>query len=106
VNAKNCFYVLELAPDAAPADIERQARKLLGMLELGIERSARYACPVGEFERDATMVREALARLRDPKTRLREATLARALVGETKQGDEDPDAPLRGGFLVGGFRGL
>jgi hypothetical protein len=106
VNAKNCFYVLELAPDASAADIERQGRKLLGMLELGIERSARYACPVGEFARDATTVREALARLRDPKARLREATLARALTGDKRPGDDDPDAPLRDGFLVGGFRGL
>jgi hypothetical protein len=106
VNAKNSFYVLELAPDASPADIERQGRKLLGMLELGIERSTTYTCPVGVFGRDATMVREAMARLRDPKSRLRESTLARALAGESRSGDDDPDAPLRDGFLIGGFRGL
>ena len=106
MNPKNAFYVLELPPDASQADAERQARKLLGMLELGLEKAARYACPVGVFPRDATMVREALARLRDPKAKLREATLARALVGETASVDEDPDAPLRDAFLVGGFRGL
>jgi hypothetical protein len=106
VNAKNCFYILELGFDASLADIERQGRKLLGMLELGIERSTTYACPVGVFDRDATMVREAVARLRDPKSRLREATLARALAGENKPSDDDPDAPLRDAFLIGGFRGL
>jgi hypothetical protein len=106
VSPKNCFYVLELGPEASLADIERQGRKLLGMLELGIERGASYTCPVGVFGRDATMVREAMARLRDPKSRLREATLARAIAGENKPGDDDPDAPLRGAFLIGGFRGL
>ncbi len=106
MNAKNGFYILEVPPGASQAEIERQGRKLLGMLALDLAQAKTYACPAGRFERDATMVREALARLRDPKARLREATLARVLDGETLSCREDPDGPVREAFLLCGYRGL
>jgi hypothetical protein len=107
MNPKNPFYVLDLSFDAAPAEIERQGRKLLGMFELGVTKARRYECPMGAFERDATMVREAMAALRDPKRRAREVTLGRLLGnGSDATSDDDPDAPLRDAFLVGGYRGF
>jgi hypothetical protein len=103
---KNAFYVLGLPTHASPAEIEREGRKLLGMLELGVAKGKTYTCPLGEFERDATMVREAMALLRDPLARRREATVAGLLEGSTKSLDPEADAPLQRAFLLGGYRGF
>jgi hypothetical protein len=110
MNPRNAYYVLELQPDATPGDIERQGRKLLGLIELGTTRGTVYACPLGTFTRDATMVREALATLRDPKRRARERCLA-ALVdpswhsaGDTAL-EEDLDAAVPDAFRIA-YRGL
>jgi hypothetical protein len=66
----NPFYVLGLSPDASRIEIEREAQKLLGMLELGFGDVARYATPVGARPRTAEAVRAAVAALRDPYRRL------------------------------------
>lgn len=66
----NPFEVLELAPGAAPLEIERQKQKLRGMLELGLDAATRYQTPLGERERTADMVREAAEILGRPTTRL------------------------------------
>ena len=105
MSPKNPFFVLGLRADATPGEIEREGRKLVGLLELGSAKT--YTCALGTFERDATMVREAIAALRDPATRERVSFLARLLEGA----DEDTpapefDAPLPDAFLVGGYRGL
>lgn len=68
--ADNPFFVLGLAPDAAPRDIEREAQKLLGMLELGLAEAATYATPFGPRPRTPERVRAAAAVLRDPRRRL------------------------------------
>jgi hypothetical protein len=106
MSPKNAFYVLGLSPDASSAEIEREGRKILGMIELGLAQGKTYSCPLGTFDRDATMVREAMARLRDPKIRLREATIAGLLVGDTKAVRDEPDAPVLDAFLIGGYRGF
>lgn len=106
MNRDNPFYVLELPPEATTADVERQGRKLLGMLELGTEKAKRYVCPLGGIERDATMVREAMAALRDPETRAAQAILARLLDGASEVDDEAFDAPMRDAFAAGGYRGF
>jgi hypothetical protein len=99
MNPRNAYYVLELLPDATPGEIERQGRKLLGLIELGTARGTVYACPLGTFTRDATMVREAMTMLRDPKRRAKERCLA-ALVDAAWQDagdaglDEDLDAAV------------
>jgi hypothetical protein len=98
MNPRNPYYVLELLPDAAPGEIEREGRKLLGLIELGTARGTVYACPLGTFTRDATMVRDAMAALRDPKRRAKERCLA-ALTrlgtdAEDDSADEDLDAPV------------
>ena len=66
----NPFFVLGLSPDASRIEIEREAQKLLGMLELGFTEAASYATPLGPQPRTAEMVRAAVAALRDPYRRL------------------------------------
>jgi hypothetical protein len=68
--AENPFFVLGLAPDAPARDIEREAQKLLGMLELGLADAAIYATPLGPRPRTPERVRAAAAILRDPRRRL------------------------------------
>ena len=68
--AENPFYVLGLAPDASRIEIEREAQKLLGMLELGFADVQHYATPVGPRPRTSEGVRAAVAALRDPYQRL------------------------------------
>ena len=107
MNPRNPFYVLELGSDATPAEIERQGRKLLGLLELGSAKANAYASPVGRHTRDATMVRDAMAALRDPKRRARERCLAAVLERTATPDaiDEDMDSPLRDAFDIV-YRGL
>lgn len=68
--ADNPFYVLGIAPDASRIEVEREAQKLLGMLELGFAAARTYATPVGDRPRTAEAVRAAVAALRDPYQRL------------------------------------
>lgn len=68
--ADNPFFVLAIAPDATRIEIEREAQKLLGMLELGFEAAGAYATPLGPRPRTAEAVRAAVAVLRDPYQRL------------------------------------
>ena len=68
--AENPFYVLGIAPDASRIEIEREAQKLLGMLELGFEAAKSYATPLGPRTRTPESVRAAVAQLRDPYQRL------------------------------------
>src|SRR6185503_7143931 len=68
--ADNPFFVLGLAPSATAREVEREAQKLLGMLELGLAAAATYATPLGPRPRTAEKVRAAAATLRDPRGRL------------------------------------
>ena len=43
----NPFFVLGLSADASRIEIEREAQKLLGMLELGFAEVLAYATPLG-----------------------------------------------------------
>lgn len=67
---ENPFYVLELSPECGPMEVERAGSKLAGLLELGVKRGARYATPLGTFERTSEGIREAKAELNDPDERL------------------------------------
>lgn len=66
----NPFFVLGISPDASRIEIERQAQKLLGMLELAFADALTYATPLGPRPRTAEVVRAAVAALRDPYQRL------------------------------------
>jgi hypothetical protein len=67
---ENPFFVLAIACDATRIEIEREAQKLLGMLELGFDAAKTYATPLGPRERTPEAVRAAVAALRDPYRRL------------------------------------
>ena len=66
----NPFFVLGLSPDASRIEIEREAHKLLGMLELDFPQAKMYSTPLGDQYRTAEAVRAAVAKLRDPYQRL------------------------------------
>ena len=68
--AENPFFVLGISPDASRIEIEREAQKLLGMLELGFAAARAYATPLGRRPRTPEGVRAAVAALRDPYQRL------------------------------------
>jgi hypothetical protein len=68
--AENPFFVLGVSPDASRIEIEREAQKLLGMLELGFAEAQTYATPAGPQLRTSELVRAAVAALRDPYKRL------------------------------------
>jgi len=68
--ADNPFFVLGLSPDASRIEIEREAQKLLGMLELEFAEAKTYATPSGPRPRTSEGVRAAVAALRDPYHRL------------------------------------
>ena len=68
--AENPFFVLGVATDASRIEIEREANKLLGMLELGFVEAKSYATPLGSRPRTSEAVRAAVAALRDPYQRL------------------------------------
>lgn len=66
----NPFFVLGVAPDASRIEIEREAQKLLGMLELDFADARTYQTPLGPQPRTSEAVRAAVAALRDPYRRL------------------------------------
>jgi hypothetical protein len=68
--ADNPFFVLGLSPDASRIEVEREAQKLLGMLELEFIDAKTYPTPVGPQPRTPEAVRAAVAALRDPYRRL------------------------------------
>ena len=68
--ADNPFYVLGLTAEASRIEVEREAQKLLGMLELGMAAAATYTTPLGPRMRTPELVRAAAAALRDPRRRL------------------------------------
>jgi hypothetical protein len=75
----NPFFVLEVAPATAIAEIERQGQRLLAELAVGLESARRYATPLGARERTPELVRSAIAELRDPARRLGHEWWARGL---------------------------
>jgi hypothetical protein len=66
----NPFFVLEVATDAAPTEVERAGQRLLALLTVGSANVQTYPTPLGPATRDAEQVRQALAALRDPEQRV------------------------------------
>ena len=94
--AENPFFVLGLSPDSSRIEVEREAQKLLGMLELGFPAAQTYATPLGPRPRTAEAVRAAVAALRDPYQRLVAELWARhapAIVETPAQESEQPAPP-------------
>lgn len=85
----NPFWVLGLPATASRVELERAGQRLLAQLAVGA-RSARWTeTPDGPLERDEALVRDALARLRDPEQRL----LAELLSEVTAPHATPPAAP-------------
>lgn len=93
---ENPFFVLGISPDASRIEIEREAQKLLGMLELGFEAALTYATPLGPRERTPEMVRAAVAALRDPYQRLLAELWARHAPASLDEAPPAPAAPTSG----------
>jgi hypothetical protein len=96
----NPFLVLGLSPDVSRIEIEREAQKLLGMLELGFADARMYKTPLGPRPRTAEAVRAAVAALRDPYQRLVAELWARHAppvrdVAAVEDVDERPAPTLR-----------
>ena len=90
----NPFFVLGLASDASRIEIEREAQKLLGMIELGFPDALTYQTPLGPRPRTAEAVRAAVAALRDPYRRLVAELWARHAPASTfvaTASDPDPE---------------
>jgi hypothetical protein len=68
--SENPFHVLGLRPDCTPMEVEREGRRLLGMLELGFAEAESYETPVGPRARTPEKVRLAMAELMDPDKRV------------------------------------
>jgi hypothetical protein len=86
----NPFFVLEVAPDASPADVERAGQRLIALLTVGSTAAAQYSTPLGPATRDADLVRQALAALRDPARRVVEELWADVAQRAVSQGAAAP----------------
>jgi hypothetical protein len=97
--ADNPFFVLGISTEASRIEVEREAQKLLGMLELGFAEARSYATPLGPRPRTAEMVRAAVAALRDPYRRLVAELWARhAPPVQTEPPPREAPAPDREGL--------
>jgi hypothetical protein len=68
--AENPFFVLGLAPDSDAMAAQREGKKLIAQLEMGIQSAKTYKTPFGERERTPELVREAVALLATPEKRV------------------------------------
>jgi hypothetical protein len=80
---ENPFLVLDIAPAATAAEIERQGQRLLAELAAGLEGARRYTTPVGARQRTPELIRAAVAELRDPARRLAHEWWARGLAARS-----------------------
>ena len=90
----NPFFVLGLSCDASRIELEREAQKLLGMLELGFAAAQEYATPLGPQPRTPEAVRAAVAALRDPYQRLVAELWARHAPAEGPKAQPDASEPI------------
>src|SRR5215470_6883024 len=84
----NPFYVLEVATDATPTDVERAGQRLLALLAVGSANAQDYPTPLGPAVRDAEKVRQALAALRDPEQRVLHELWANVVPGGGAASDQ------------------
>jgi hypothetical protein len=89
--ADNPFFVLGVTPDASRIEIEREAQKLLGMLELDFAAVRTYTTPIGDRPRTPEAVRAAVAALRDPYQRLVAELWARHAPTQMREATNDED---------------
>jgi len=83
------FWVLELSTDATVQDIEKAARDITNKISFGMEAAKTFQTPIGTFERDDFLIREAKAKLQNPEQRL----LAEFWYIEPKEIEQSADTP-------------
>ena len=91
---ENPFFVLGVSPDASRIEIEREAQKLLGMLELSFAAAQTYTTPLGDRPRTPEAVRAAVAALRDPYQRLVAELWARHAPARVRVAEATNDVPV------------
>ena len=97
----NPFFVLEVATDASPADVERAGQRLIALLTVGSTAAAQYSTPFGPATRDADLVRQALAALRDPVRRVVEELWANVAQSAEALSDVAQSAVAQGAVAPG-----
>jgi len=65
------FWALELTPDASMSDIEKSVRDLNAKIQFGFEGAEKFKTPLGLFDRDEYLLRDAKAKLQNPEDRLK-----------------------------------
>jgi hypothetical protein len=101
----NPFFVLEIATDATPTEVERAGQRILGLLAVGSTAAGVYPTPLGPATRDADRVRQALAALRDPEQRVLHELWAH--VAPTEQASSHASTgPWKGAEHALGWSGL
>ena len=84
-------------------DGERQGRKLMAQISMGVASAAKYHTPIGEQRRSEELVRAAMNALRDDAQREAAAPWAEAL---RKLSAEPPAAPAPKAFDAFAFAGF
>jgi hypothetical protein len=85
---RNPFFVLEVGITASRAEVERTGQKLLALIAVGSIDAGHYDTPFGRAERDADLVRQALAALRDPNERMLHELWADVAAGASEEPDQ------------------
>ena len=65
------FWVLGLTPSSSNSDIDKAARDLSSKIKLGFDNAAKFETPLGLFDRDEFLIREAKSKLQSPSDRLK-----------------------------------
>jgi hypothetical protein len=105
---ENPFFLLAVAPGTPELEIEREGRKLLAQLELGLQAVRSVDTPLGPVERTPDNVRAALAELKDPRKRRAHALWARLRDAGASNGESASRAlePYAGAMQALGWPGL
>jgi hypothetical protein len=102
----NPFFVLEIATDATPMEVERAGQRLLGLLAVGSATAGIYQTPLGPAARDADRVRQALAALRDPEQRVLHELWANVVPVGGQEPSHADTRPWKGAEQALGWSGL
>ena len=103
---ENPFYLLGLDPSASELVAEREGRKLLAQLELGLAAARIANTPLGPVERSAESVRKALSELRDPAKRRQYALWAQLPAAASESPSEGQNPTWPDAMLALGWPGI
>jgi hypothetical protein len=102
----NPFFVLEIATNATPTEVERAGQRLLALLAVDSATAGMYRTPLGPATRDAEGVRQALAALRDPEQRVLHELWANVVPGSGQASSHTDTSPWKEAEQAVGWSGL